>query len=211
MMASADKFELTLKGRSAHAARPNDGLDTIALSAHVIQAIHQIVSRRTDPIDEGVITIGTIQGGTKDNIIADTVEMTGTIRSFSQKNRELLHQELERACGVAEALGGQFTLNIIKGYPPTINDDLACDRMMSATRSLLGEDKVFEANQVMAAEDFSFMAQAAPGCFLRLGTHNPDWVQRYPVHTPTFRLDEEALPVGAASLVATVLTWLKQN
>src|SRR5262245_6948547 len=121
MMASADTFTIVLHGVAGHAARPQVAIDTIALSAHVIQAIHQIVSRRLNPIEEGVITIGTIQGGTKDNIIADTVTMTGTIRSFSQESREILHRELRRACSVIEPLGGKFDLDILIGYPPTVN------------------------------------------------------------------------------------------
>lgn len=211
MMASADTFTLILRGQAGHAARPQAAIDTIALSAHVIQAIHQVVSRRLNPIEEGVITIGTIQGGTKDNIIADTVTMTGTIRSFSQETRELLHRELRRACGVIEPLGGKFDLNILIGYPPTVNNPEAAALMISAVSDLLGQDHVLEAPKVMAAEDFSFMAQAAPGCFLRLGVHNPSWEQRFYVHTPTFRIDEDALPIGTASLVATALAWMAQK
>jgi amidohydrolase len=211
MMAGADKFTIILHGLASHAARPNQGLDTIALSAHVVQAVHQIVSRRLDPVEEGVITIGTIAGGTKDNIIADTVTMTGTIRSFTPQNRQLLHQELRRACSIVEPLGGSFDLDILAGYPPTVNDSQACDVMMSAARALLGADNVILGNKIMAAEDFSFMAGEAPGCFLRLGVHQPSWEKQYPVHTPTFRLDEAALPLGTATLVATTLAWMEQQ
>jgi amidohydrolase len=211
MMASADTFTIVLRGMAGHAARPQAALDTIAMSAHVIQAIHQIVSRRLNPIEEGVITIGTIQGGSKDNIIADTVTMTGTIRAFTPESRELLHRELRRACSIIEPLGGKFDLDILIGYPPTVNSAEATEVMTAAVTNLLGEDHVFEAPKVMAAEDFSFMAQEAPGSFLRLGVHNPAWEQRYYVHTPTFRIDEEALPVGTASLVATALAWMSEK
>ncbi|MCB0197212.1 MAG: amidohydrolase [Anaerolineae bacterium] len=209
MMASADQFELTLYGQSAHAARPHQGIDTIALAAQVIQAVHQIVSRRLDPIGEGVITIGTINGGTKDNIIAGSVTMTGTIRSFTPEIRALLHHELRQACRIVEPLGGRFDLNIITGYPPLVNDDGASEVMLSTMRDLLGNEQVVIAEKIMAAEDFSFMAQSAPGSFLRLGVRNPQWSHVYPVHTPTFRLDEDALPLGTASLVATALAWMR--
>jgi amidohydrolase len=211
MMASADMFTLVLHGKAGHAARPQTAIDTIALSAHVIQAIHQVVSRRLNPVEEGVITIGTIQGGTKDNIIADKVTMTGTIRAFTAESRQLLHNELRRACSIIEPLGGRFDLDIQIGYPPTVNNPTACEVMLAATRNLLGEDKALLSDKMMAAEDFSFMAQAAPGCFLRLGTHNPAWEQRYFVHTPTFRIDEDALPIGAASLVMTALAWMSRQ
>ena len=211
MMASADKFTIVLRGAAGHAARPHRAIDTIALAAQVIQAAHQIVSRRLNPVDEGVITIGTIQGGTKDNIIADTVTMTGTIRSFTPENRQLLQAELRRACSIVEPLGGRFELDIRPGYPPTANSPEASEVMFAALRNLLGPEYVFEAEKMMAAEDFSFMAQQVPGCFLRLGVHNSAWEQRYFVHTPTFRLDEAALPIGAAALAATALAWMRQR
>ncbi|MEM7346069.1 MAG: M20 family metallopeptidase, partial [Chloroflexota bacterium] len=211
MMASADTFYLTLRGAAGHAARPQAAIDTIALSAHVIQAIHQIISRRINPVEEGVITIGTIQGGTKDNIIADTVKMSGTIRAFSQETRELIHQELHKACRVIETFGGSFELDIRIGYPPTVNDPEAVDIAMSAVGGMLGEENALVGDKIMAAEDFSFMAQEAPGCFLRLGVHNPEWDQHYFVHTPNFRMDEDALPIGSASLVAAALDWMQKD
>jgi amidohydrolase len=211
IMASADSFTIILHGLASHAARPNQGLDTIALAAHVVQAVHQVVSRRLDPMEDGVITIGTIEGGTKENIIADTVTMTGTLRSFTPESRELLHQELRRACSIVEPLGGSFELDILTCYPPTVNDVVACDVMMSAARDLLGSDHVVLGNKIMAAEDFSIMANEAPGCFLRLGVHDPGWDKYYSVHTPTFRLDEDALPVGTAALVVTALAWMARQ
>ncbi|MBP7964217.1 MAG: amidohydrolase [Caldilineaceae bacterium] len=208
MMAAADMFELVLRGKAGHAARPQSAIDTVVLAAHAIQSIHQVVSRRLNPTEPGVITIGTINGGTKDNIIADTVTMTGTIRSFSVEARQLLHDELRRACGVVEPLGGTFELTIYPGYPPTVNDPEATAIMREATAGLLGDENYFDAPMIMGAEDFSFMAQEVPGCFLRLGTHNPTWPQQYPVHTPTFRMDEDALPIGSASLAAAALGWM---
>jgi len=208
MMAAADMFELVIRGKAGHAARPQSAIDTVVLAAHAVQAIHQVVSRRLNPVEPGVITIGTIHGGTKDNIIADTVSMTGTIRSFSPEARQILQDELRRACGIVEPLGGTFELTIFKGYPPTVNDPEATSIMRAATAGLLGEEHVFDAPMIMGAEDFSFMAQAAPGCFLRLGTHNPVWPQQYPVHTPTFRMDEDALPIGSAALAAAALAWM---
>jgi amidohydrolase len=211
MMASSDKFYLTLRGQAAHAARPHQGLDTIALAAHVIQAIHQIVSRRLNPVEEGVITIGTIKGGSKENIIADSVQMSGTIRSFTAENRKFLHAELRRACSVVEPLGGSFELKIPWGYPPLVNDEEATALAMAATRALLGEERLLITEKMMAAEDFAIMAGLVPGCFLRLGVHNPAWERIYPVHTPIFRIDEDALPIGTASLVAIALAWMERR
>ena len=104
-----------------------------------------------------------------------------------------------------ETFGGRFELDILTGYPPTVNSPEATEVMVSVVKDLLGETQVAEAPKIMGAEDFSFMAQAAPGCFLRLGVHNPGWESRAFVHTPTFRMDEDALPIGSASLVAAAL------
>jgi len=211
MMASADMFELTIHGSGGHAARPHTTIDPIALSAHVINAIQQVVSRRLDPLDPGVITIGTIHGGTVNNVIPDTVTMTGTIRSFSEEGRVLLRSELEKAVHVIEPLGGQVAYILHPGYPPTVNSVEATDVMLAATRALLGADHVKEAPMTMGAEDFSYMAQSAPGSFLRIGTHNPGWDRYYPVHRADFRMDEDALPVGAAALAAAAMQWMQEK
>ncbi|MEJ5249776.1 MAG: amidohydrolase [Caldilinea sp.] len=211
MMAAADMFEIVVIGSGGHAARPQNTIDPIALSAHVINAVHQIVSRRLDPTQPGVITIGTIQGGTANNVIPDRVTMTGTIRSFTPEVRTLLQDELMRAAGVVESLGGRAEVTIFPGYPPTVNDPAATAHMTDAMRELLGEDRVAESELIMGAEDFSYMAQAAPGCFLRLGVHNPSWREYYPVHRADFRLDEDALPIGAAALALTALRWMEKR
>lgn len=211
MMASADMFELTIRGSGGHAARPHTTIDPIALSAHVINAIQQVVSRRLDPLDPGVITIGTIHGGTVNNVIPDTVTMTGTIRAFSESGRALLRSELERAVRVIEPLGGQVEYTLHPGYPPTVNSEEATAIMVAATSDLLGAAQVKEAPLTMGAEDFSYMAQSAPGSFLRIGTHNPDWDRFYPVHRADFRMDEDALPVGSAALAAAALRWMQEK
>jgi amidohydrolase len=211
MMASADMFELTIRGSGGHAARPHTTIDPIALSAHVINAIQQVVSRRLDPLDPGVITIGTIHGGTVNNVIPDTVTMTGTIRAFSESGRELLRAELARAVRVIEPLGGEVEYTLHAGYPPTVNSEEATAVMVAATSALLGADQVKEAPMTMGAEDFSYMAQCAPGSFLRIGTHNPAWDRFYPVHRADFRMDEDALPVGAAALAAAALQWMQEK
>jgi amidohydrolase len=209
MMAAADKFSLVIRGSGGHAARPQITIDPIALSAHVIHAIQQVISRRLNPLDAGVITIGTINGGTVENVIPDQVVMTGTIRSFTPQSRELLHAELRRACSIVEPLGGKAELTIDSGYPPTINTPEATDVMIDAMQKLLGPDKVQEADQSMGAEDFGYMAREVPGCILRLGVHNPGWDQMYPVHRADFRIDEDALPIGAAALAAVALAWMQ--
>jgi amidohydrolase len=212
MMAAADEFRLTIRGSGGHAARPQIAIDPIQLSGHVINAIHQVISRRINPLDAGVITIGTIHGGTVNNVIPDTVALTGTIRAFSERAREVLRAECRRACTIVEPLGGKVDFTLHPGYPPTVNSPEATAVMQAATRDLLGVEHVKIADMVMGAEDFSYMAQAAPGCFLRIGVHNPAWgANYYPVHRADFRLDEDALPVGAAALAAAALRWMEEK
>lgn len=211
MLAAADSFELVIHGSGGHAARPHSTIDPIALSTHVINAIQQVVSRRLSPLDPGVITIGTIHGGTVNNVIPDTVTMTGTIRSFNEKSRKVLHEELERACRVIEPLGGRIDFKLLLGYPPTVNSPDATAVMLAAATDMLGAEHVKEAEMVMGAEDFSFMAQAAPGNFVRIGVHSPSWDRHYPVHRADFRLDEDALPIGAATIAAAAIRWMQEK
>jgi amidohydrolase len=212
MMASADKFSVVIRGSGGHAARPQATVDPIALSAHVINAIQQVVSRRINPLEPAVITIGTINGGTVENVIPDTVTLTGTIRAFSPETRVKLHEQLEKACRIVEPLGGSIDFHLEWGYPPTANSPEATRVAVDALSGLLGEENVKVAEQSMGAEDFSFMSEVAPGCFIRLGVHDPNWGDNiYHVHRANFRLDENALPIGTAALAAVALNWMSQK
>lgn len=212
MMAAADRFELVVYGSGGHAARPQATVDPVALSGVVIGAIQQVVSRRLDPLEPGVITIGAIHGGQANNVIPDFVTMEGTIRSFSPESRELLQTELRKACGVVEAMGGRFDLTIHPGYPPEVNAPEAVETFQAAAAEILGAEHVVESEQIMGAEDFSYMAQAAPGCFVRLGVHDPAWGDHYyMVHRADFRIDEDALPIGSAVLAAAAIEWMESR
>lgn len=209
LLAAADTFKISLHGPGGHAASPHETIDTIALAGLLIQAIHQLVSRRLNPLESGVVTIGTIHGGTVDNIIPDRVVLTGTLRSFTQASRQVLFSELEKAARIVEPLGAQVEISILPGYPPTINDEVATARMASAAQAILGQANISLAEPEMGAEDFSFLAQAAPGCFMLLGTHDPNWDgPACQLHQPNTQISEAALPYGAAILAATALEWM---
>jgi IAA-amino acid hydrolase len=207
--AYTDSFELAVIGREAHGAHPQDGFDAVTLAAQVINALQTVISRRLDPIRGRVITVGTIQGGTKDNIVAGRVTMTGTIRTFEPETRETLFAEMERACGVAQALGGDFELNIFQGYPPIVNDATMTALVRQVGADLLGKEQVEESLQEMGGEDFSYFAQKAPGCFLELGGSTPGEPVRV-AHHPRFDVDEGCLPIGAALLAETAVRFLKE-
>jgi amidohydrolase len=204
-----DTFDLVVKGREAHGAYPHEGFDAIAIAAQVINAIQMVPARRLDPTKGKVITVGTIQGGTKDNIVAGEVRMRGTIRTFEPELREKLFAELERACGVARALGGDFELTITPGYIPIVNDPALTALVQQVGVDLLGEENVEEGELGMGGEDFSYFAEIAPGCFFELGGATPGETERQH-HHPEFDVDEGCLPVGAALLAETAMRFLGQ-
>ncbi|MGL4609528.1 MAG: M20 metallopeptidase family protein [Trueperaceae bacterium] len=211
LLAAVDDFILVIEGKGGHAAAPHTTTDVIASAGLVINAIHQIVSRRVDPIESGVITIGTINGGSATNVIGTKVKLTGTIRSMKPHIRKRLHQELKNAANVVKSLGCTSQLTIRQGYPSTVNSPEATEVSLASLEKILGKKNVKETPMVMGAEDFSYMAQEAPGCFMFLGVKNKKWQQEYPVHTPTFRMDEDALPIGTAMLCGSALEWLHHS
>jgi amidohydrolase len=204
-----DKFDLVVKGQEAHGAFPHRGVDAIVLAAQVINALQTVVSRRLDPTRGRVLTVGTIQGGTKDNIMAGEVVMTGTLRSFEPETRETLLAELERACQVARALGGDYELVVTPGYIPTVNDPAMTALVREVGGDLIGADNVREAPLEMGGEDFSYLAREAPGCFFWLGGATPGEPRRLH-HHPRFDLDERCLPIGAAILAETAVRFLER-
>jgi amidohydrolase len=209
MTAYPDKFQLVVKGQEAHGAFPHEGVDAISLAAQVINALQTVVSRRLDPTRGKVLTVGTIEGGTKDNIVAGRVTMTGTIRTFEPEIREQLFSEMERACGVARALGGDFELDIIPGYIPIVNDRDMAALVRQVGGELLGEQNVKNAPLEMGGEDFSYFSEKAPGCFFWLGGATPGEPKRLH-HHPHFDVDERCLPLGAALLAKVAIRYLKQ-
>jgi IAA-amino acid hydrolase len=212
MLAAADTFKIVIRSPGGHAARPHETVDPIALAGMVVNAIHHLVSRRLDPLQAGVVTIGTIHGGTVDNIIPDNVTMTGTLRSFTPASRQKLIDELEKACRIVEPMDGKVEVTIIPGYPPTVNDEIAANIMQNAAGKILGSTHVKESPMYMGSEDFSFLAREVPGCFLALGTHDPAWGDNHcQLHQPNTHMSEAALPYGAAILVAAALEWMEKS
>lgn len=209
VMAAADAFRIVVRGQGSHGAYPHKGVDPILLAAQVVVALNHVVARRISPLDSGVISIGSIHGGTKSNIIPAEVEIKGTVRSFTPAVRDALFAGIRRACEVARALGGDYDLAIQDGYPPTVNDPELTRLAQRVGHELLGErfgDQPVE----MGAEDFSIFAAKAPGCYLRLGVRGPGQAVRA-IHTSRFDVDESALAVGAALFAALALARLAQG
>lgn len=201
-MAANDTIKIVIEGRAAHGAHPEEGVDAIAIAAQVINAVQQIVSRRIPAVSPAVVSITTIHGGVKENIIADRVELGGTIRSTGGAARELLIAELESVLNVGRAMGAKCELEIKQGYAATYNDPHVTQTIREAAAEVLGSDHVVEMPFDTWAEDFGYMTAQVPGAMFWLGVTsdrvpNPIW------HSPTFDLDEDALPVGAMVLAAS--------
>ncbi len=203
----SDELEVTVRGRSAHAARPHEGVDALVLAAQGVVAVQQAVSRRIDPMEGGVVTFGTIQGGRAMNVLADRVTLTGTLRYFSLDVRDRLRDAVRAAFNGLEAHGAEVEVRVIPGYPPVVNDAGATARVRQGLSDLLGPDHIQEVEPVLLAEDFSYLAQEAPGVFFWVGAGLPD---RREHHHPRFDIDESAISLAAAALAGAAVTLLDE-
>lgn len=211
VMAAVDIFHITIKGKGGHGAFPDTCVDAVVLGAAVVQAIQQIVSRKIAPNDAAVITIGSFQSSSiRGNVISEEVALLGTFRTFDRHVREKIIQELERACSVARALGGDYSISYEEGYPPTVNNASVVDVMRQVAIETIGEENVVTMKPKTWSEDFSYFAKMVPGAFMFLGgkdkesTVDPSF---FPHHTPTFDIDESGLWIGSA-IMATTATRL---
>jgi len=207
--AAVDSFYATIKGEGGHGAYPHQTIDPTFILAQVINAIHGVRARRINPMRPAVISIGSIHAGSANNVIADEVKMNGTIRSYDDETRQQLSEELERAFGVARALGGDYELKIVRGYPPGYNDPDVAALIREIGSEMLGQEGLSPDEPGMGAEDFSYMCLKAPGAMFSLGAKY-DTVKR-PHHSPNFDLDESAFPIGAAILSEAAVRLLKTN
>jgi IAA-amino acid hydrolase len=206
-MGAAGIFEARIRGQGGHGALPHDTVDPIVLAAQAILAMQTIVSRRLKPTDAGVVSVGTVQGGTSDNIIPEYVDLTGTLRSLDDGVYAQLRDEVRRALGIVRALGGEYEVTFSDPVPVVENDPELTAFVAQVGRDLLGAGCVLPAEPMMTGEDFSIFARAVPGCFLRLGGRFPGQPLRNH-HDPHFDIDERALPIGAALLAETALRYL---
>lgn len=208
-LAAADTFEATIIGEGTHGASPHNGIDPIWIQAQVVNAIQAIRSRRLNPTDASVITIGAIHAGSAPNVIPHEVKIKGTIRSYTEEVREEQHRLLEEAFAISRQLGGDYTLKISRGYPPMYNDPEIADLMRNVSIDLVGEEATAEGQPGMGAEDFSYMSQKAPGTMIFLGAKYDD--MNRPHHSPIFDISEDAFHVGAAVLAESAIRLLKEK
>lgn len=203
----SDEVQVTIEGKGAHAARPNEGVDALALAALGVVAAQQVVSRMLGPSEPAVLTFGTIHGGTAPNVVCERVVLTGSLRYFDPSVRERIHRGIEKAFATADAMGGRSTVRFHGGYPPVVNDPTVTRWVEEAVRPLIGGDRFVRADPSLLAEDFAFLAQAAPGAFFWLGAALPEPREH---HSPRFDADEAVLPLGAALLAQSAIHILER-
>jgi amidohydrolase len=200
--ASADEFYVTVQGRGGHGAYPHTAADAIPAAAAMVGALQTIASREIDPLKSVVVTIGTIGGGYRNNVIADEVKMSGTLRAHDPEIRNGLEARVRRILdGVASAYGVRVQLEVNYGYPPVVNNVTLAEnfsRYMKTHAPL----NVERPAPTMGAEDFAYFAQRVPGVHIRLGIRNEQTGAVHSGHSPEFKIDEAALPVGVQTLVA---------
>lgn len=214
-MAASDRFTIKVKGKQTHGASPWAGVDPIVVSAQIVNGLQTIVSRQLPLTEEAaVISVGAIHGGVRNNIIPETVEMEGTIRSLNNEMQDQIHKKMElTATKIAESAGATAEVKINRGYPVTYNNPSLTDMMIPTLEAVAGKENVVLQKAVTGAEDFSFFAQKIPGFFFFLGgmakDKSPEDVA--PHHTPDFYIDENGFTLGVKALCNLTLDYLEMK
>jgi amidohydrolase len=211
-MASADEIYVTVKGRGGHGAMPQECIDPVVITAQIIVALQQLVSRYADPAVPTVLTFGKINStGGATNIIPNEVKLVGTFRTMHEKWRMEAHKRMKKiAESIAKGYGAACVFQILKGYPVLFNHEELTKRTKKWAVEFLGKSNVVDLPIRMTAEDFAYFSQAMPACFYRLGTGNPERGITSPIHTETFDIDEAALETGMGLMAWLALKELAQ-
>ncbi|MBP7510363.1 MAG: amidohydrolase [Bacteroidia bacterium] len=197
-MASTDEIYVKVIGKGGHGAMPHLCIDPVAISAQLITALQQLVSRQANPIIPSVLSFGKVIANGATNVIPNEVYMEGTFRTLDENWRARAHDlMLQTAHGIVESYGAKVEFEIRKGYPFLKNDPEVTARTKAAATQYLGAENIVDLDIWMAAEDFAYYSQVAPACFYRLGTRNEERGIVSGVHTPTFDIDENALEIGS--------------
>jgi hippurate hydrolase len=211
MMAGGGLFDIHIKGKGAHGARPESGIDPVVIGGHIITALQTVISRTLAPIDSGVISITQMHAGDAYNVIPETAVLRGTVRAFRKEVMAIIKEKIERiASGIAHTLGGEAKADVRIVFPPLVNNPDEAKWIGDVAASIVGEDKVNrEGGYVMASEDFSYMLEKVPGAFILIG--NGGGEGGCEVHNPGYDFNDEALPLGATLWSRVVETRLAKR
>lgn len=208
--AASDTIFLTIRGKQAHGAYPQDGVDAILIASHVVTALQSLISRNLSPFESAVLSLGVIEGGTAGNIVCDQVKIRGTLRTLDQTTRTFMKKRLtEVAIHTAEAFGGIADVYLEEGYAPLINAHAVTDAVAHVAKQVVGDENVIiMEHPSLGVEDFAYFAEAVPSCFYNLGTANPQKGIQGMLHENTFDIDEEAIKIGVCLQVLATLHLL---
>lgn len=198
LTASTDEFTIEITGKGGHAGLPHAAVDAISIASKFIGEMESFMSRRIDPFDPAVFSIGMIRGGSAKNIIAEKATLSGTVRCQSEENRKHILENAEKIlAGICSYSGASYKFDILHGLPVLINNDDVMDNVKSIAQNILGKDNVIETTKSsMGAEDFAYFAQKIPSGFVWVGARNEKKGFVYLMHNPKFDFDEDVLPVG---------------
>ena len=203
--AQSDRFQIQVKGKGGHGARPHEAIDAVVITGLLITAIQTLVSREIDPIHPSVVTIGRVQAGTAANVIAEDAILEGSIRTTLPAVRDHIHQGLRRMAGaIGDLFNGKIIVHIDEGYPPVINTRRETEVAHRAARQVVGLSGLVSLDHPsMGSEDFSYYLQEMPGCYVRFGARRTE-EEYIPLHSPAFDINEAVLKVGATFFDAVV-------
>nr|WP_295773855.1 M20 aminoacylase family protein [Rhodoferax sp.] len=215
VMASSNEFKITIRGKGGHAAMPHNGLDPVPVACQMVQAFQTIISRNKKPIDAGVISVTMIHAGEATNVIPDSCELQGTVRTFSIEVLDMIEQRMgEIAKHTAAAFGMECSFEFARNYPPTINSAKEAEFARKVMASIVGEANVGAQEPTMGAEDFAYMLMAKPGCYAFIangdGAHREMGHGGGPcmLHNPSYDFNDELIPLGATYWVKLAEAWL---
>jgi amidohydrolase len=212
-MASADSLNITIRGKRVHGATPHQGIDTVVVASQCVLALQTIKSRRIDNSEPLVLTIGSIHGGNRHNIITDEVKMQGTLRTLSEEIREKVRAMVRQTLdGCTQMLGASYQLEWVEpNYPVTFNDPALTAASLGALERVMGKENVVAGKPTMGSEDFSYYQKVIPGFFWFLGAANPAKNITAAHHTADFDVDEDVLGPGVKAAVNQLLDYLDRE
>ncbi|KEO77574.1 M20 family metallopeptidase [Paenibacillus polymyxa] len=209
-MAAVDAFTIQINGKGGHGARPHQTVDSIVIGSQIVNGLQQVVSRRVDPIESAVLTIGVFQAGTAFNVIADKAKIEGTVRTFNKEVRKEVENEIRSIVkGLTEAYHAGYEMDYLNGYPSLVNAEVETERVRELIGRLYGADAFLDLKPVMGAEDFAYYLEQRPGAFIHVGARNEDERTHFAHHHPHFDFDERALLVSGHIFLALALEYLQ--
>ena len=211
IMAAADAFQIKVQGKGGHGASPHLCVDPVVVGSHIVVALQTLVSREVDPTDKAVVSTCVFKAGEAFNVIPDTSELKGTVRTFLPETRDLMEKRIgELASGIAESMGAKADVVYTRGYPASVNDAEMADLVRDAAREVVGEENLKNADPKMGAEDFSYFLLERPGCFFFVGTGNAEKDTEWSHHHPRFDLDEDGMVEGITTMATSVVSYLNK-